>query len=36
MEIILLPPKYWAITFFNCFLMQQKESVNMVKARVLT
>ena len=32
MEINFLPPKYWAITFFGCFLMQEKESVNMVKA----
>ena len=33
MEINLLPPKYWVITFVGCFLMQQKENVNMVKAK---
>ena len=37
-EINLLPPKYWVITFVGClffffFLMQQKENVNMVKAK---
>ena len=31
MEIYLLPPKYWAITFIGWFLMQQKESVNIGK-----
>ena len=32
-EINLLLPKYWVITFVGCFLMQQKENVNMVKAK---
>ena len=33
MEINLLPPKYWDITLFGCFLMPRKENVNMVKAK---